>query len=223
MGLNIANSKLRIIDGQVRFLSRYFLRRDEQLTHGAEIYEYSLGKENYQALADQKREADFFTFQMTCETIHELFPEDSKRIVLGYVEMLTFDSLIGHNDRHPYNWGVIVPIKKQARPRFAPVFDTARALFWNLSEAKVVMMLSDKAAFEAYLRKCSPPIGWDKRKNIAFTELIGLIWNEFPEYRNGIEKYLNVGLLLYVNRIVDMEFGDLLSRERRELIKFCIK
>ena len=46
--LNIAESKLRVIGGQVRFMSKYFLdRQNEQLTHGAEIFELSLGKENY--------------------------------------------------------------------------------------------------------------------------------------------------------------------------------
>lgn len=47
-GLKIAESKLRIVAGQVRFMSKYFLdRHREQLTHGAEIYEGCLGKENY--------------------------------------------------------------------------------------------------------------------------------------------------------------------------------
>src|SRR5690349_15509497 len=37
-GLKIADSKLRMVDRQVRFMSKYFLnRKAEQLTHGAEI------------------------------------------------------------------------------------------------------------------------------------------------------------------------------------------
>ena len=220
--VRIAKSKLRTVDGQVRFLSRYFLKGGEQLTHGAEIYEYSLGKENYKELSEQRKEAEYFTFQMTCETIRELFPEDAERIVQGYVEMLTFDALIGHNDRHPYNWGVIVPLRRSAKPRFSPIFDTARALFWNIPETKVVLMLSDKAAFEAYVRKCEPPIGWDGKKNIAFFELIGVIWNEFPSYRANIEKFLDVRLLKEFAEVLDKEFGDLLSQDRRELINRCL-
>jgi hypothetical protein len=47
-GLKIADSKLRIVAGQVRFMSKFFLKREvEQLTHGAEIFAFSLGKENY--------------------------------------------------------------------------------------------------------------------------------------------------------------------------------
>ena len=105
-GLNIAESKLRIIDGQVRFLSKYFLdRQNEQLTHGAEIFELCLGKENYQELADDKSEKDYFTFQMTAEAVKAAFPDSHEKIMAGFVEMLAFDALIGHNDRHPYNWG----------------------------------------------------------------------------------------------------------------------
>lgn len=220
--LKIADSKLRMVDGQVRFLSKYFLKSGEQLTHGAEIYEYSIGKENYAELSEQKQEADYFTFQMTCEAIKVLFPDDDKKIIGGYVEMLTFDAIIGHNDRHPYNWGVIVPIYKNRRTRFAPVFDTARALFWNIPERRVVIMLKDNAAFESYIQKCAAPIGWDKKGNVAFFDLVALIWKEFSFYRENIEKFLDADKLNEIADILDKEFGNLLSEERRELIKKCL-
>lgn len=221
-GLYIADSKLRIVEEQVRFLSKYFLKASEQLTHGAEIYEYSIGKENYAKLSEEKQEADYFTFQMTCEAIKVLIPDDDKKIIGGYVEMLTFDAIIGHNDRHPYNWGVIVPLRKDRKPRFAPVFDTARALFWNIPEKKVVTMLANKASFESYVKKCQPPIGWDNKKNVDFFELISLIWKEFPIYRKHIEKFLDADKLEKIGGILDKEFGNLLSEERRELIKKCL-
>ncbi|HBR58060.1 MAG TPA: hypothetical protein DEA22_11440 [Blastocatellia bacterium] len=221
-GLCIADSKLRTIEGQVRFLSRYFLKVGEQLTHGAEIYEYSLGKENYAELSEQKLEANYFTFQMTYEAIKVLFQGDETRIIRGYVEMLTFDAIIGHNDRHPYNWGVIVPLKKTRKPHFAPVFDTARALFWNIPEKRVVQMLTDNRQFETYIDECNPPIGWDGKKGVAFFELIGLIWDEFPFLRENINKFLNADTLNKIEKILDDEFGDLLSHDRRKLIMKCL-
>ncbi len=220
-GLKIADSKLRIVEGQVRFLSKYFLKSGEQLTHGAEIYEFSLGKDNYAELAENKEERDFFTFQMTCEAIKRIFPDGDEKIIRGYVEMLTFDAIIGHNDRHPYNWGVIVPLKKGLKLRFAPVFDTARALFWNIPEAKVVNMLTNKMAFESYVKKCLPPVCWEK-KEIDFFELIGLIWKEFSIYRESIEIFLDANKLIEISNLLDNEFGTLISKERRELIKKCL-
>ncbi len=220
-GVVIADSKLRILDGQVRFLSRYFLKRDEQLTHGAEIYEYSLGKENYKELSEKKEESEFFTFEMTCGAIKGLFPEDAERIIARYVEMLCFDAIIGHNDRHPYNWGVIVPIKKSFKPRFSPVFDTARALFWNIPEKRVVQMLTDGNQLGKYILGCSPPICWEN-KAADFFELIGLIWREFPVFRKHVEKYLDEAALGRVSLMMEAEFRPLMSTERFELIERCL-
>jgi hypothetical protein len=70
-------------------MSKYFLERHtEQLTHGAEIYELCIGKENYRELADKKSEKDFFTFQMTKEAIGTAFPGREKEILTGFVVML---------------------------------------------------------------------------------------------------------------------------------------
>jgi HipA-like C-terminal domain len=189
-GLNIADSKLRLVDGQVRFMSKYFLdRQREQLTHGAEIFELSLGKENYAEIAEKREESEYFTFQMTIEAIKEAFPGFEKKIVPGFVEMLTFDALIGHNDRHPYNWGVIVPLRKSVAPRFSPIFDTARALFWNVPERRISQMLNDQNQLEIYIKRCAAPVGWDAEQTVDFFRLIGLIWNSFSRYRRNIEGF----------------------------------
>ncbi len=222
-GLNIADSKLRIIDGQVRFLSKYFLdRHSEQLIHGAQIFEQCLGRDEYAELAEKKSESDYFTFQMVCEAIRVPFPESEKQIVRGLVEMLAFDCLIGHNDRHPYNWGVIVPIYKVQRPRFSPVFDTARALFWNVPETRVKQMLSDKKQLETYVSKCAPPFSWDKQPDVDFFRLMALIWNQVDSYKPHVEKFLNEATLKRTHRILDREFGRLMSSDRRQLIAECL-
>lgn len=223
-GLKIADSKLRMVNGQVRFMSKYFLNsRSEQLTHGAEIYEVSLGKENYSEIRDKKIESEYFTFQMTEEAIKEAFPQFVMKIMRSFVEMLSFDALIGHNDRHPYNWGVIVPVHKTGVPRFSPVFDTARALFWNVPERRIQQMLSDQSQVESYVRKCAPPIGWDGEPNIDFFRLVGLIWWYFESYRPNIEKFLSVSPVGRAEQILDTEFGMLMTAERRELIKRCLR
>lgn len=223
-GLNIADSKLRMIDGQVRFMSKYFLdRQNEQLTHGAEIFELCLGKENYKELADKKSEKDYFTFQMTAEAIKTAFPDSHEKIMAGFVEMLAFDALIGHNDRHPYNWGVIVPIRKSKAPRFSPVFDTARALFWNNPERRVIQMLHNDSQLEAYINACTPPIGWDGEEGVAFFRLMSLISNSSVRYRRLIQKFLDAAPLEDTFRMLEKEFKLLMSPERRELIRRCLK
>lgn len=223
-GLKIAESKLRIVNGQVRFMSKYFLNnRSVQLTHGAEIYELSIGKENYSEIRDKKIESEYFSFQMTIEAIKEAFPEQAERITSGYVEMLTFDALIGHNDRHPYNWGVIVPIHKKGLPRFSPVFDTARALFWNVKEDRIIQMTKDQKQFEVYIRKCEAPIGWDGERSVDFFRLVGLIWQGFHQFRPNVERFLSQHSLDRSEIMIDEEFGKLMSAERCILIKRCLR
>jgi hypothetical protein len=192
------------------------------LTHGAEIFELCLGKENYQELADKKSEKDFFTFQITGEAIRTTFPGFHEKIMAGFVEMLAFDALIGHNDRHPYNWGVIVPIRKSKPPRFAPVFDTARALFWNNPERRIIQMLNSDAQLEAYIDGCAPPIGWDG-EDVAFFRLISLISSSSVRYERLIQRFLNSAVLENAFGILEKEFNLLMSPERRELIKRCLK
>ncbi|MCI0524090.1 MAG: HipA domain-containing protein [Acidobacteria bacterium] len=222
-GLKIADSKLRIVAGQVRFMSKYFLNRSsEQLTHGAEVFELCLGKENYKEIADKKIESEYFTFQMTVEAIKDAFPGFEDEIVAGFVEMLTFDALIGHNDRHPYNWGVIVPLYKKQPPHFSPVFDTARALFWNVPERRIRQMITDQMQLVKYVTNCAPPIGWDHETKIDFFRLVGLIWGRFEQYRKNIEKFLGQEPLKQTSEMVVEEFGLLMSAERRELIKRCL-
>jgi len=223
-GMDIADSKLRMIDGQVRFMSKYFLDGEtEQLTHGAEIFELCLSKELYAELADNKTEKDFLTFQMTAEAVRTAFPEHCDRIMAGFVEMLGFDALIGHNDRHPYNWGVIVPIKTNRSPKFSPIFDTARALFWNIPESRVRQMLSNNAQLDAYIRGCEPPIGWDDKRNVAFFDLISLMSKSNQRYAKLVEKFFDNKRLEEAFRILDKEFKLLMSPERRELIQRCLK
>lgn len=222
-GLRIADSKLRLIDGQVRFMSKFFLRREaELLTHGAEIFESCLGKEEYAQLAQKKVESEYFSFQMTCEAIGSAFPGYEVKIARGLVEMLAFDALIGHNDRHPYNWGVIVPLRKDRAPRFSPVYDTARALFWNVPERRVQQMMTDQRQLVKYVGNCAPPLCWDGEPKVDFFRLIGLIWDSSERYRSNVEKLLASEPLKKSILMLDKEFSHLMSAERRELIRRCL-
>ena len=220
--VKIADSKLRIVAGQVRFMSKYFLHKSEQLTHGAEILALSIGKPEYKQIEEKKMESEYFSFQMVCEAIMAAFPDENYEIIGGLIEMLTFDALIGHNDRHPYNWGVIVPLRKDKKTSFSPVYDTARALFWNVPENRIRQMMTDRNQLDKYIRKCEPPFCWDKESGIDFFRLIGLIWNGYERHRDKIETFLNIAPLEDSIQILEADFSRLMSAERRELIKRCL-
>jgi len=58
--------------------------------------------------------------------------------------MIVFDGLTGNNDRHFYNWGVIDSKKKTSKlPNFAPLYDSARGLLWNVDDQKIKVYLKE--------------------------------------------------------------------------------
>ena len=118
------------------------------------------------------------------------------------------------------NWGVIVPIQRARAPKFSPVYDTARALFWNIPESRVRQMLTDGQQLEKYVNNCLPPIGCDKEPNVDFFRLIGLIWEHFEGYRHNIEKFLPYAPLNLSFKLVDNAFGRLFSKELPQLLVY---
>ncbi|MEZ5058465.1 MAG: HipA domain-containing protein [Saprospiraceae bacterium] len=121
LGLNMSKSYLVSVHGQLRFLSKYFLKNDQTLFHGAQIYSAFLNEadENFidgVELLGLTRE--LITFKFTCQAIEFSFPLESERIINSFLRLLLFDALVGNNDRHFYNWGVITNIRKNHRPFF---------------------------------------------------------------------------------------------------------
>ncbi len=160
---------------------------------------------------------------MTIAAIKEAFPGYETKIIPDFVEMLTFDALIGHNDRHPYNWGVIVPLRKSSPPRFSPVYDTARALYCTNPEKRIGQMLTNAVQFERYIKDCAPPVGWDSLPGVDFFTLIALIWQDFAVYRSNIERFLDDGALRGSVIILRKEFSQLMSAESCELLEQCLR
>jgi hypothetical protein len=222
-GVNIADSQLRLVGRQVRFLSRYFLRSGRSLVHGIEIFREHLDQEMVEQIATERREQEFYTFQTVEAAVGESFPGHERLITGGFVEMLAFDALVGNNDRHPANWGVIVSLEKRIPPRFSPVFDSARGLFWNLDEARLAQIEQDPQMLEAYCRRSCPKIGWDGQDSVDHFQLVSLVARHYPDYHAQLRKLTRPALVDSCARIIDSEFSLLMSERRRRLIERCLR
>jgi hypothetical protein len=53
------------------------------------------------------------------------------------MKMLFFDGLVGNNDRHMYNWGVVRDIYGKDIASISKIYDTARGLLWNMTEEQL--------------------------------------------------------------------------------------
>jgi hypothetical protein len=166
--LNIAKSRLVLLDHgkggppDVRFMSRNFLRRGEEtLTHGVEMVIVYLGggeerdlREAFK-LENKAEERKFYNIETIVSVLKgwSRTEEERRQLLGGFAQMVTFDALVGAQDRHAMNWGIIENIKRLDAPRrFAPIFDTARGLFWNYLEEDL-QSWEDQGVRESRLRE----------------------------------------------------------------------
>ena len=231
LGLQMAESSLVSVHGQVRFLSRYFLGRNQKLVHGAEIFGGYLEDESFVEKVEKAGATrDLFTFQVVAEAIQEHFSDQVARSILNeYTRMLAFDAIVGNNDRHHYNWGIVVHEQREHDPYFSPVYDNARALFWNDSESKLKAIKRDPdpnrlpTFLKRYIENSRPKTGWDGEKNLNHFALIQKIHRAYPALRPALEALCHPQLLQRVQETLDDEFSLLMSPLRREMILTCLK
>lgn len=166
LGFDMAHSGIAMLDGVLHFLSRSFRQSGEKLVHGSLMVQ-ALGLadsgeiEKIKTVAQQQ---GIFDIDFVETFMREFCGSDFEQVFDKFVAMLVFDALIGSMDRHPRNWGVIAPESQTSdvmgggsRIRFSPIYDSARALLWDLSDAKIrALSASD---LKRYIEKSSPRIG----------------------------------------------------------------
>lgn len=229
MGLHMNDVRLVKANGQIRFLSQYFLKNNEKLVHGAEICGEHLGDAEMAAeIANHKPTArELFTFEFITEAIQSIYPDYAALLLQEIVKMLTFDCIVGNNDRHFYNWGVIDSIKKkQENPKFAPLYDSARGLMWNFSDENIVLTLRDMKKggkkIDNYISQAKPRISIDKNKTATHFELIEFLKKD-KKFAQIIDSLSSDFLESKVIKMLKREFFPFFIKERSELVLYLLK
>lgn len=231
-GLNMAESHIAMMGGQLRFLSRYFLNPvKEELVHGADILSGYLNESSplfVEEVDKQKLTGEWFTLQFVDSAVTNMFPYQKDDIMHKLSMLIIFDAFVGNNDRHFFNWGVIRSIDSSFQPYFSPVYDTARGLFWNYSENKVNDIVEINKTTDAHIRKyCQesrPKIGWEGEKKLNHFKLFEKIYaNEFYVSTMEIIELLVPSLLEQMIEEVRHNFCSLMSKNRVFMICKCLE
>lgn len=231
-GLNMAESHIAMMGGQLRFLSRYFLNPvKEELVHGADILSGYLNESSplfVEEVDKQKLTGEWFTLQFVDSAVTNMFPYQKDDIMHKLSMLIIFDAFVGNNDRHFFNWGVIRSIDSSFQPYFSPVYDTARGLFWNYSENKVNDIVEINKTADAHIRKyCQesrPKIGWEGEKKLNHFKLFEKIYaNEFYVSTMEIRELLVPSLLEQMIEEVRHNFCSLMSKNRVFMICKCLE
>jgi len=165
LGFDIAHSGIAKLDGVLHFLSRSFRREGEQLVHGSLMVEM-LGLADSQEIEQIRTAAQqqgIFDVDFVETVIRAFCGTDFDAVFDKFLAMLVFDALIGSMDRHPRNWGVIRPMKDHGAGaghfRFSPIYDSARALLWDLDDDRVEALAASNQELQRYIDRFSPRIG----------------------------------------------------------------
>jgi hypothetical protein len=228
LGLAIASSCLMWVREQLRFLSEYFLREDESLIHGAEIFAGCIAEDSefLRQVEEMDMAKEIFTLQVVETAVRSRFPAQADAILQDFARLLAFDAVVGNNDRHFFNWGVITHVSGARPTRLAPAFDTARALFWNTDEA--VLATFDRKHeldrfLDRYVLQCYPKTAWEGIKSPNHFELVRKIVEERPSYREAMARLNTTDLPEKVQALLDGEFDGLVSARRKRFIVSCIR
>ena len=224
-GFNIANSRLYVFAGQLRFCSKFFRKSEQELVHGADILARHLEETDTGIIEQIDRKGwsqELLSLKFVRQAITDVFPDEATIIIEGLHNMLLFDAIVGNNDRHFFNWGVLRHLKGEHKPYFSPIYDTARGLFWNYSDEKVLSLYSDEKQLSnrivKYCNDTKPKIGWDGEKEINHFQLVErLLVNNDCTFDLAQKLFSNDNLNKAII-ILNTEFKGMISDTRKSLI-----
>ena len=207
----------------------------EQLDEGFKwIKRYQLGYNT--------EDRDAYTFQVIDATLKSMFQGHGFSEKL--ISALVFDSIIGNEDRHQENWGIIVSTelveskgfiftKKTPVPKtvykFAPIYDSGSSLGRELQEDKVNQMLTDTVQLNAYIDRGRSEIHWEgehgKQKHFELlNKLAGIgyqpvIASEIKRIRDRYDQDKLAALVRRIDDCLPVAFeSQKIPEKRKELL-----
>lgn len=218
----------------VRFMSRNFVRRGEfVLTHGVELFSSFIGARSAEEmhavfnLEDKSEERKFYNVDLAIEVLKSIArtPTERADLLASFGAMLGFDALVGAQDRHATNWGVLESVLDRNAPRhFAPIFDTARGLFWHFPDEHLVKNVkTNRLSFlKDYAAKSRPIFGCsehDAGPDVNHFRLVAsLLKRPEPEFVEAVRKVIRHFHIVTVRKALARQFRRLVSPIRLELI-----
>jgi len=200
LGLFMNEAKLVFVNQQIRFLSKDFIKKGYKLIHGIEILaEYVEDREFVDKVnQDRKTRRQLLTFQEVENAIKHVYPYKQEEILESLIRLITFDAIVGNNDRHFYNWGLIGNImsNKRQNVKFSPIYDSSRALLWNYTNEKINKMYSDfQHSYDPvnhYVKKSKPRFSFDGNPNANHFELMEYLIGYNKTFKEVVKALITV-------------------------------
>ncbi|MBS1560739.1 MAG: HipA domain-containing protein [Bacteroidetes bacterium] len=233
LGLEMAETALAVLRGQLRLISRIFVppafapNRKQQLMHGAEVLTAYLDGDRpfVETITkhNKKQASSVIYIDDIFNAISHVFPHHASELIRELSKVLLFDAWTGCLDRHLYNWGVVRGIDDAMAPRFAPIYDTARGLFWRHKDGDLLRKFvgeNGRLRREKYIREAKPELGVPGSEvNCSHIEMFSyLMRNCDNETRRWASTTFSDQNRTFVCEMIEREFGRTLSPVRIQAI-----
>lgn len=201
LGFDVLNYDVALNNGQLGCLSKSMIDAEhQQLDEG---YKWLL-RNNMDYNIDNH---EAYTFQIIDSTLQHQFP--NRAFINNIISTIVFDSIIGNEDRHQENWGIIVSFSKRrtrglssytfqfVEYNYAPIYDNGSSLGRELTEQKVKNILNDQIQLDSYINRGRSEIHWNGKsgklrhfeliKEIADSGYKHIIINEIERIRQNYD------------------------------------
>ena len=158
----------------------------------------------------------------TISNIKKNLDEIDKKLFDQFIKIMIFDALIGEQDRHEENWGIM---KIENKYELSPLYDNGCSLLRNFKNSKYAEeYYSGKKDFDAYIMKSKTLIykenGIQQYKHFELIEFLN------KKYHNIVQqeiRKLNKLTDKIIEEIVEKIPDDLLTKKHKQYIIFYLK
>jgi len=221
VGLRMAGPGLAYRRGDLRFVSKKFHTSDQLLQHGHEFLAqfYSAGEVSA-VHKNSSSERKLYSISHVLEGFEAAYLADADKFIKPFIKMIFFDALVGCQDRHFKNWGIVRSVRGTHPDFFAPVFDTARGLFWEYPSSRLRSCASVELL--RYVRRSRPPIGDFEGNRVDHFTLVRQIIAKLPQFRSMLQHMVSSAKEQAVIAMLDAQLGAEFPKGRRIQLKTCL-
>lgn len=178
-------------------------------------------EEHIDAIAYIKKENEKRSEFYTLENIKKILDTLNTDLFYQFLKIMIFDALIGEQDRHEENWGMI---KKNGIYKLSPLYDNGCNLLREFHEKEYAeKYYSGLKDFNSYIRRSKTLIYKNDGSTYKHFELIEDLYKKYPEQIKkeilNLEKLTDLKIENIVNKIPD----NIITEKHKEYIIKYIK
>ncbi|GAA0455548.1 HipA family kinase [Alkalibacillus silvisoli] len=163
--------------GQIGTLAKNFVEKNEELNEGGDLF-FAIDQE-------------FDRYHLNNYTISNIIKAlKPYKLESEFVKIPIFDALIGNQDRHCDNWGIIT---KNNEYNLSPIYDNGTSLGFNTSDDYISKALNDNRTLQGFCNRGKTLIGLDDKRKPKHLEVLEVLNQQYPdEFTKAFNQILNM-------------------------------